>query len=207
MTHKRKHETQMAGRALDRLRDGKRTVLAVSLLVVMAIMWIRVLVGHKPGSAAAAVERKETTAAVTNAPAGSRITMVPLPRIPGRNDVIDRDCFSIRDRAAFRQIPAAPETGTDPEVPSETTNHDQEVIQQVAETLKLEAVVRRDGPPRAFVNDRMLKVGDRFAVERGAACLEFEVLRIDENAVLVECNNVQLTLKLSVEVHKESKSL
>lgn len=209
MARNRKHEPRMGGRALDLLRDGKKTVLAVSLLTVMAIMWIRVLIGHRPGSAAAAGGRTETTAVATNTPVEARITMVPLPRISGRNDVIHRDCFSIRDRAPFGQSAAAPETSTDPEVPSETTNHDQEVIQQVAQTLKLEAVVRRDGPSRAFVNDRMLEVGDRFTVERGAVYLEFEVLRIDENAVLVKCNDVQLTLKLaqSVEVHKESKSL
>lgn len=209
MTHKRRREAQVTGRALDLLRDGKKTILAVSLLVVMAVMWIRVLVGHRPDSAGAAVERQETTAVGTTAPVRPQITMVPLPRIAGRNDGIGRDCFSIRDRAPFGQFAAAPETSTDPEVPSKTTNHDQEVVQQVAQTLKLDAVVRRDGPPRAFVNDRMLKVGDRFTVERGAACLEFEVLQIDESAVLVECNDVQLTLKLaqSVEVRTESKSL
>jgi hypothetical protein len=209
MTRNRKREAQAAGRALDLLRDGKKTVLAVSLLVVMAVMWIRVLVGHRPGSAAAAVEQPAATATGTTEAVGPRITMVPLPRVSGRNDGIGRDCFSMRDRAPFGQVAAAPETSTDPEVPSETTHHDQEVVQQIAATLKLDALVCRDGPPRAFVNDRMLEVGDRFIVERGAASLEFEVLRIDENAVLVECNDVQLTLELaqSVEVRTESKSL
>ena len=148
MVHNRKHghSDGPAGPWIF-LRDGKKTVLASSLLLVMAVMWIRVLVGHKPGSAAAAVDGKQASAAVEKEPAGARITMVPLPRIPGRNDVIDRDCFSMGDRAPFRQFAAAPETSTDTEVPSETDNHDQEVIQQVAQTLKLEAVVRSDGPP------------------------------------------------------------
>jgi hypothetical protein len=208
MTLKRRRETQVTDRALDLLRDGKKTVLAVSLVMVMAVMWIRVLIGHRPGSASA-VERRDTNAATASEPAKTQTTMVPLPRIPGRNDVIGGDCFSIRDRTPFRRFAAAPETSTDSEVPGETTHRDQEVIQQVAQTLKLEAVVRRDGPPRAFMNDRMLEVGDRFTVERGAACLEFEVLWIDEGTVLVKCKDVQLALKLaqSTEVQTKSKSL
>ncbi|MGE5296814.1 MAG: hypothetical protein ACM3VT_18495 [Solirubrobacterales bacterium] len=170
-------------------------------------MWIRVLIGHKPESAAAAGNRTQTSAAAQTGSAAVTIKMIPLPRISGRNDSIHRDCFSMWDRAPFRQL-VAPETSTDAEVPPVTGNRDQEVIQQVAQTLKLEAVVR-NGSPHAFVNDRMLGVGDRFTVERGAACFEFEVLRIDEGAVLVQCNGIQLTLKLaqSVEVQKESKSL
>jgi hypothetical protein len=188
---------------MDLLRDGKKTVLASALVLVMAIMWIRVAIGHRPGSAAAAVDGNQATAAASAESAGGRIRTIELPRIPGRNDSIHRDCFNMQNRAPFRQSAAAPGTGTDTEVQVVSPNRDHEVVQQVAQTLKLEAVVRSSSP-WAFVNDRMLRVGDKVSVERGADQFEFEVLRIYEDAVLVECNDIQLTLKLAqvVDVQK-----
>ncbi len=201
MASKAKHRILPAGRVMDLLVDGKKTVLASSLVLVMAVMWIRVLIGHQPGAAAAAPAQTTAAPVVRKGPAGIR--MAELPKIPGRHDSIHKDCFSMRDRAPFRQSPADLNTGTDKEVPVVSPHRDQEVIQQVAQTLKLEAVIR-DGSPRAFVNDRLLKVGDRFTVERGTDFLEFEVLWIYEDSVLVECNGIQLTLKLAqyVDVRK-----
>jgi hypothetical protein len=70
------------------------------------------------------------------------------------------------------------------------------VIQQVAQTLKLTAVLR-NGSLQAFLNDRLLKVGDTFPVERQGRGFEFEVLRVYAVAVLVKCNDIQLTLQLT----------
>ena len=109
----------------------------------------------------------------------------------------------MQDRAPFRQSAAAPDTGASTEVQVVSLNRDQEVVQQVAQTLRLEGVVR-SGSPLAFVNDRMLGIGDKLTVDHDGGRLEFEVLRIHEDAVLVECNGTQLTLKLAqvLEVHK-----
>ena len=201
MASKQKSRILSAGRVVDLLMDGKKTVLASSLILVMGIMWIRVLIGHKPGSAVAAAP--QTQAAPVKQRESARVRLVELPKIPGRHDGIQKDCFSMRDRPPFRPSAAVQHTGTVPEVPVVSPHHDQEVVQQVAQTLKLEAVIR-DGTPRAFVNDRLLNVGDRFTVERGADFLEFEVLWIYEDSVLVECNGIQLTLKLAqyVDVRK-----
>jgi hypothetical protein len=58
----------------------------------------------------------------------------------------------------------------------------------------LEAVLQNDRR-RAFVNDRLLAVGDTFLVEHGAGPVLFEVLQIQDDSVLVECNGIQLTLR------------
>jgi len=76
-------------------------------------------------------------------------------------------------------------------------NRDQEVVRQVAQTLRLEAVSLRSENPQAFLNDRLLGVGDTLTVEYGSDCLEFEVLQISDNAVLVECKGIRLALKLA----------
>lgn len=188
-------------RTMDFVIDEKRKVLACALILVMVFMWIRVLTGRKPGSAAGA--SAPTQAQPATPQAAARLTRVEVPRIPGRNDSVHKDSFRMQDRAYFRQLAAVPNTGTDTEVPVVSSNRDQEVVQQVARTLKLEAVLRSQ-TPRAFVNDRLLGTGDKFVVEHGAGSFEFEVLRIDDDAVLVECNGMQLTLKLAqyVDVRK-----
>ncbi len=109
----------------------------------------------------------------------------------------------MQDRAQFRKSGAVRNTGTGTEVPVVSPTHDPEVIQQVAQTLKLEALLR-NGNPLAFLNDRFVHTGDTFSVERDTGIFEFEVLRIDEDAVLVECNGIQLTLQLAqfVDVRK-----
>ena len=203
MARNQTHRIRPGGRVVDLLMDGKKTVLASVLILTMAVMWVRVLIGHRPGSAAAAMDGGQATPARQKEPAGSRIRVVELPKVSGRNDSIHRDCFNMQDRTPFRQSAAVPGTGADTEVQVVSSNRDQEVVQQVAQMLKLEAVVRSDSP-WAFVNDRMLRIGDTFTVERGADLLEFEVLRIHEDSVLVECKGIQLTLKLAqvVEVRK-----
>ncbi len=194
MAHRRKMNIHPSVRMAGLLADSKKTVLACSLVAVLVVMWVRVLIGRRPSSAAAAPRSTPATVAQRTEPA-PRIRMVELARIPGRNDSIDRDCFRMQDRAPFQRSVAVPNTGTDLEVPVVSPNHDEEV-KQVAQTLKLEAVLR-NGTPLAFLNDRLVQAGDTFTVERGTSVLEFEVLRIYEDAVLVECNDIQLTLQLA----------
>lgn len=191
-----KHRVPGGGRITDLLMDGKKTVLATALMIVMAVMWIRILVGNKPSSASAAPGERESVATTDNRPV-RKVRMVELPRVLGRNDCIGRDCFNIQEWAPARQSATGPGTSTDAEVPVVSVNRDQEVVRQVAQTLRLEAVSLRSENPQAFLNDRLLGVGDTLTVEYGSDCLEFEVLQISDNAVLVECKGIRLALKLA----------
>ncbi len=200
MVRKRKTGIHPSDRVVGLLADGKKTILACSLVAVMAIMWIRVLIGHKP-SAAAAAPASQPAMTTQDAPA-TKVQMVEVPRIPGRHDVIEKDCFDMQGRPQFMKSVTARNTGTDTEVPIVSSPLDQEV-KQVAQTLKLEAVLR-NGTPLAFLNDRWVQAGDTFTVERGTKVLGFEVLRINDDSVLVECDGIQLTLQLAqfVDVRK-----
>lgn len=202
MVRKRKTGIHPSSRVVGLLADGKKTLLACSLVVVMAIMWIRVLIGHKPSAAAAAAAPASQQATAAQDTPATRVRMIEVPRTPGRNDSIAKDCFDMQGRPQFMKSMTAQNTGTDTEVPVVSSPFDQEV-KQVAQTLKLEAVLR-NGTPLAFLNDRLVQAGDTFSVERGTKVLEFEVLRIDEDSVLVECNDIQLTLQLaqSLDVRK-----
>jgi hypothetical protein len=184
-----------ANRILGRLgADRKKTVLTVCLMVVMAIMWFRVLTGRKPGPAAAAPpsqdEQQEPQKQSLN------IRFVKLPSIPGRNDCINRDFFAGREWEPFRQSLLSQNQGTDTEVHLVSLDQAQEVAVRVAQKLKLEAVLWSESP-QAYVNDQLLRIGDKLTAKDETNTCEFEVLRIYEDSVLVGCNGTQLTLKLA----------
>jgi hypothetical protein len=160
----------------------------------MAIMWARVLTGHKPGAAAAAGEPGAPVAVRPELPPPLRV--VPLPKVAGRHDFIYQDFFAMQDRACFQPNGGARPTDTEPEVRVIATNHAQEVVHRVAPKLKLEAVLHWSVDPQVFLNDQLLRVGDKLTVKEGADSVEFEVLRIYENSVLVGSGGTQLMLKV-----------
>ena len=193
MAYSRNSRISQAQQVLDRLAaDKKKTVFAVSLLAVMAFMWFRVLTGHRPGPVAAETRTGQEQAKPQKPP--RNIRYLELPVLPGRNDYINRDFFASRDWECFRQNPASSQNpGT--KVQAVAPDHASEVAARVGQKLKLEAVLS-EGNPRAFINDQLLRLGDRFNVRDGPDTCEFEVLRIYEDSVLVGCNGTQLTLKL-----------
>ncbi len=176
------------------MAERKKSVLAVALVAVMAIMWVRLLTGQKPKPAGATVSPPQETAS-ENKPQ-VKVRFIELPKIQGRNDCINRDFFSVETMTGFRRDLAAQSAGTDTEVRSSTSEQTQEVVAKVAQRLRLEAVLWSEHP-KAFVNDQLLQVGDTLPVRDSTSTYTFEVLRIQEDSVLVGCNGKQLTLRLA----------
>jgi len=195
MTHNGKRRVSSADRLLDHLRmGGKKTVVACALVSIMLFMWVRVLLGHRPAAAAAAPPPKP--AATSSGTAPVRVTLVELPKSPGHHDTIARDFFVASDESYARRNAAGRNTGTEKEVPAASSSNVQEVIRRVAQTLKLEAVFLQ-GRPQAFLNDQSLSVGEKLTVKDDTASYEFEVVEIYMDSVLVECQGIQLRLKLA----------
>ena len=180
-------------------------MLACALVLVMVGMWVRVLIRQEPGAAAGAGPQQRQ---VPSAQPGrsTRITPVELPKTPGRHDVIGRNFFSLHDSAYFQSLVALPSGGTDSEVRVASPDDAHEVIQRVAQTLRLEAVYWSESEePRAFINNQLLAQGRTLTVESVAGSFVFDVVKISENSVLVSCQDVQVTLKLlNVEVRERS---
>jgi hypothetical protein len=188
---------RLAGRILDRLAlGGKKTAVALGLIAVMAVMWVRVLTGHKPGAAAAAGAPAPHVAARPEPLA--KVRLIELPKVVGRNDFIYRDFFTMQDRACFQPNGSARTAGTDPEVRVIATNHAQEVVHRVVQRqkLRLQAVLHWSVDPQVFLNDQLLRAGDKFTVKDETDSVEFEVLRIYENAVLVGSEGTQMRLQV-----------
>jgi hypothetical protein len=194
MAYSRNNRISQAHQVLDHLTaDKRKTAFAVSLLAIMAFMWFRVLTGHRPGPAAADTSVVQEQSKVQKPP--RNIRYLELPNLPGRNDYVNRDFFASRDWECFRQNPGSPQ-GPGIKVHATPSDRVSEVAARMGQKLKLEAVLK-DGTPRAFINDQLVRLGDRFTVRDGPDTCEFEVLRIYEDSVLVGCNGTQLTLKLT----------
>ena len=174
------------------MADRRKVVLATGLVIVMVVMWVRVLTGKKPNAAAAAANPTETIE-TTTAPT-VKLKFVELPVVEGRNDRIGRDFFSADVLSGFRRESTSEGTGTDTEVRTGTNQPTQEVINRVAQKLRVVAVFEG---PRAYINDVLVGVGETLSVTDGQATYVFEVVQILDDSVLVRCNDKEVSLKLA----------
>ena len=62
--------------------------------------------------------------------------------------------------------------------------------------MKLEAIVSSDDP-LAFINDKVLRAGDKLFVGNGIESYECEVVEIKENIVVIRCRESMITLKMT----------
>ena len=69
------------------------------------------------------------------------------------------------------------------------------MIKRVAKKLKLEATIVGTNP-LAFVNGHVRHVGDKMLVKDGTQTYECEVVKIEDNTVVIKCSEAEITLKL-----------
>jgi hypothetical protein len=171
----------------------KKIGLAAALVVALGIMWVRVLIGHKPQTAAA----HESPAASSPAASGKtpvKVHYVNLPVIAGRNDTIEWDFFAGRDWSGFSRN-AGSRTSTDTEVARPNTDRTQD-IERVARKLNVQVVILRGDRPEAFIDDASVHVGDTISAQEGTEQYVFEVKQIVDDSVRVECGGKSVTLKM-----------
>ena len=174
-------------------QDRKKTVAAIALIAIMAVMWSRVLLGRKPESADASASRNK---AATQEDYHAAIRFQELPIIPGRNDRINRDFFAVEDWKRFRKSSHVVIAGGDARTPVVSSDRTREAVARVAERLNLEAVLLTKNP-QVFVNNQLMNEGDTLSVEEGAETYDFEIVHIEADSVLVRCRERQLTLQVA----------
>ena len=177
--------------------ERKKTVAASCLVLVMAIMWIRVFTNKAPDAAEASLPVEQLN--VENGLEQQvRVSFIKLPQVTGRNDVITRDFFTSNDWWRFEDEKERNLTVIE-EVNVVSKNGNEEVIRKVAEKLKLEAIVVLSNNPRAFINNKVISVGDKVLIRDGIEPYECEVIKIDieENKVVIKCREAEVTLKLT----------
>ena len=174
--------------------EKKKAVLALCLITLMAFMWIKVLTRTSPQAADAGLIAELMNVETQSEPE-LKISFIELPQVAGRNDVITRDFFASDGWYDFVDGHERESVGVE-EVDIVSKNDDQEVIRKVADNLKLEAIVSSDDP-LDFINDKVLRVGDKLFVGDGIDRYECEVVEIKENTVVLRCRESRITLKLT----------
>ncbi len=174
--------------------EKKKTVLASCLILLMIFMWLKMLTRTSPKAAEA-----ELVAELINEQNQSEqemnISFIELPDVAGRNDLIVRDFFASKGWQDFDGEQGRKSVGVE-KIDIVSKNDDQEVIQKVADNLKLEAIVSSE-VPMAFINDKVLRAGDKLFVSDGIESYECEVVEIKENIVVIKFRESKFTLKLT----------
>lgn len=171
--------------------EKKKTVLAVSLVTIMAFMWIRVFF-RKPPAAEGAVAMEQTSRASESKPV-LNVSFIELPKVAGRHDIVKRNFFASNNWQNFdgkktnvvsiEEVNVAPGDGS------------AKLIRKVVEKIKLEAIVMGENA-KAFINDKVLSAGDELLISDGIDIYECEVVVIEENAVVIRCGEAEVRLKL-----------
>jgi len=175
-----------ANRLFSRLAaEKKKGVVALCLIALMGFMWVRVLLRKTPESAEAAMGQEEVKPNTSEL----KISFIELPEVAGRNDALTRDFFAVDDWQSFM---------SGGEVSVVSRNGDEEIARRVAKKLKLEAIGLGKNP-QAFINDKLLAVGDKLLVADGVDTYECEVVGIEEKTVFIRCGEAEITLKLTQE--------
>jgi hypothetical protein len=173
--------------------EKKKAALALGLIALMAFMWVRVL-GRKTPATADAASMVQQGDLNGQCDSQIKISFIELAKVPGRNDVITRDFF---DPVGWRGFVKDGKTQNQAanEVDHVSTDASGEVITRIARKLQLEAIVLGENP-QAFINDKLLSVGEKLPVRDRVNTYECEVVEIQERKVLIRCREAQIELEL-----------
>ena len=176
------------------LAAQNKSVTVLCLVAVVAFMSVRVLIRRTPEAAEATSMTEEIDVEGKSNPE-LKISFIELPEVAGRNDVITRDFFASDGWQDFVGGEVENLVGTE-QVNFVSKDGDEEVIRRVAEQLRLEAIVLSKNP-QAFINDKLLSVGDTLPVGEEVDKYECEVVEIRGNTVVVRCREAEITLKIT----------
>lgn len=171
---------------IDRLAaEKKKSIIVASLIAVMVFMWIRVFSTNTTNSAKGNLTvQKEGREQVDSY---VEISFVELPNVKGRHNVLTRDFFKVNEQGlrANKGVHVL------------RNNGGEELSKQIAGKLKLEAIML-DKQNQAFINNKLLSVGDSLTVSDGVEDYKCEVIRIEKSKVFILCDEAKVSLTLEL---------
>ena len=189
------------GRLISQMSVEKnKTMIAFSLVAVMGLLWVRVLTGGKNTKGARAkLGQMQTAMAVQTEPPRPKLVYVELPNVKGRNDVLIRDFFALSEWKAYIENNGGGDPfGKKVSMTGGTAGQghfDRDAILKVAQSLRL-TVIEVGERPHAFINDKLLTIGEKLLVEDEGILYEFKIANIQGNKVLLTCQGVDIEIKL-----------
>ena len=180
-----------------------KVIAAVVLVLIMAVMWMRVFTkgkGAPTAVAAASVQTNAATKTEVKKTESNTLTYIELPIVAGRNDCLTRDIFIARSWNGG-QIDELVDVV--PKSDDEKLLRDE--IRYIAQDLKFKAVIAGNEyqPAEVFIENKIVPVGSSFPIRREGKKFVFLVEHAQGNKVVLNCQDVTVTLKLS---KKDEKS-
>jgi len=175
--------------------EKKKGVIAICLIALMVFMWFRAFGTKAPKSAGTAVMSQATDTKDKSA-SGLQISYVELPKVAGRNDELKRDFFDANGWAGFGKEGDMERDGGAEGVKVVSGGSGVEIGKRIAAKLTLSAI-ELSGRPKAFINGKLVSVGEKLSVSDGDEIYDCEVVAIEEHEVMVRCGEAEITLKLS----------
>lgn len=168
----------------------KKTITALCLIGLMVLMWVRVLGKRTPQDAKASLMAQVADLNSEAANSQVKISFIELPKVKGRNDVLTRDFFAANGWQGFlgEGLLGVKEV-------SVSENDNGQLVRRIADKLRLEAIGLGENP-QAFINDKLLSVGDKLLVRDGVGTYECEVVEIEEDIVFVKFGKAEIQLRL-----------
>lgn len=176
-----------------------KTIAAIVLMALMAVLWLRVLTRGQAGPSAAQAAVLVTETATTRPAAPLRVTPVDLPVIEGRHDSLRRDFFSPDNWPAFRQVDSTPPAETGLSDRERLTQQHKAIVDNLAKTLNLDAILNgADGTSaRVCIDGKVLTQGQALLVKRNTETYELTVSEIGEHQVVLTWNDWSVVLKMT----------
>lgn len=174
--------------------EKKKAGIALCLIAIMTVMWVKVLTKKGPESsqASSVIQVADVDNYLDDA---INITYVDLPQVPGRDDLISRDFFASEGWRNFGLGYQEGDIVDVKDVSEEKTDDTKEVAAIVMQHVKLEVIIMGERP-QAFINNKLMSVGKKLIVTDGSEMYECEVIEIRENSVLIRCKDAEIVLKL-----------
>lgn len=174
--------------------EKKKVAMALGLVVLMTIMWVRVIGKGGPDSAKASVNvpavKVEKPKNIDN-----EMTFIKLPVVAGRNDVLTKNVFEVKNWQSFM---AGSNFDLNQINKNQLTSNEIENsnIEMVSKNLTLDAI-ELGSNPKAFINGQLLSAGDKFALRIGENVFECQIKEVAENLVVVNFNGTDISLRLT----------
>jgi hypothetical protein len=174
--------------------EKKKAAIAVLLISIMALMWVRVLLKKNQSLANAAIPASQ--AAITEEIKPKiKVTYIDLPCIKGRNDMLSRDVFS---GSVWEGLGAEANGAKQFKVSHKKNDNERlnDTIETIGKELKLDAIFSGKNP-QASVGGMLVSPQGKLTVKYEGDQYEFKVVAISDNEVVLECKGVQVKLSMT----------
>ncbi len=190
-----KNIDDIRSRVLTRIAaERKKTIAALSLLVVTVFMWVKVLGQKNPQSANAstAISTMQDPQSVNDSV--SKIQFIELPVIEKKHHKLNRDFFNGEDWDIYAG------SGQSSQVVGKghgmSDSDSEKLLRLISEKLQLEVIEIDQNRRAAFINNKLLVIGDKLSITDGVKIYECEIVGIEKDVVTVGCGQLEVDLKL-----------